>query len=485
MVEIEVTEDIDQIMAFLKDTDPQNSITKKELISKKENPNRKRLKKKSSHSDVKQVQEAPKTTPLLTHEYAASEIANAMKQYSSSKPSKDLENCKKLEYSIVYVCEICQKDFAGPATLKIHERVHRKEKDDRIEESETKIATKIFVQTIDPQDIVDQCDEIDIKEEKLSPSYKSDQDLDVIDKKVNTIKPLNTKKHLKRKKNVNVESSAKRNLKNCDLLYEEEEENDELDCDNSYDRQNKLKTQIKTVHEGIKPHQCSICESRFKSKQGMTNHISTVHEGKKPYKCSSCDKSYSQLCNLKTHITTVHEGKGSLFVCSLCESSFPRKGDLKRHLEHVHEGKKPHKCSLCESAFSQKSTLKIHINTVHEKIKQFSCPVELCDYTSGNKGNFKLHVEKHGGIAQYSCPLCDKDFFTQLLQKRHIESVHEKKKPFKCSICEYSSSSKFNLKKHTESVHEGKQPHKCSLCDKSFSEKGNLKKHIKWHKNGT
>jgi len=38
------------------------------------------------------------------------------------------------------------------------------------------------------------------KEEKLSPSYKSDQDLDGIDKKVNTIKPLNTKKHLKRKK---------------------------------------------------------------------------------------------------------------------------------------------------------------------------------------------------------------------------------------------------------------------------------------------
>ena len=468
-------------MAFLKDTDPKKTMTKKELISKKENPSRKHLKKKSSHSDIKQVLEAPKTNPLLTHEYAASEIANAIKQYSSSEPSKNLENCKTLGYPILYVCEICQKDFAGPKTLKIHERVHRKEKDDRSEKSETKVATKIFVETIDPQDIVDQCDAIDIKEEKLSPRYKSDQHLHRIEKKVDKIKPLNTKK---RKKLFNVESKPKRILKNCDLLYEEEEDYGESDCDNSYNGQNKLKTQIKTVHGGIKSYQCSICESQFKSKQGMTNHISAVHEGKKPYKCSSCDKSYSQRSNLTAHITTVHEG-GSLFVCSLCESSFPRKGDLKRHLEHVHEGKKPHKCTLCEYACSQKSTLKIHINTVHEKIKQFSCPVELCDYTSGNKGNFKLHVEKHGGIAQYSCPLCDKDFFTEKLQKRHIESVHEKKKPFKCSICEYSSSSKYNLKKHTESVHEGKQPHKCSLCDKSFSEKGNLKKHIKWHTNGT
>ena len=173
-------------MAFLKDTDPQNSITNEELISKKETKNRKGLKKKSSHSDIKQT------------------------QFSTSKPSKELENCLKLGYSIVYVCEICQKDFAGPTTLKIHERVHRKEKDDRTEESETKIATKIFVQTIDPQDIVDQCDEIDIKEEKLSSSYKSGQDLYGIDKKVDKIKPLNTKKPFKIKKLFNAESSVKR-----------------------------------------------------------------------------------------------------------------------------------------------------------------------------------------------------------------------------------------------------------------------------------
>ena len=37
-----------------------------------------------------------------------------------------------------HTCEICKKEFAGPKTLKIHERVHSKEKEDRTEESEKK-----------------------------------------------------------------------------------------------------------------------------------------------------------------------------------------------------------------------------------------------------------------------------------------------------------------------------------------------------------
>ena len=37
-----------------------------------------------------------------------------------------------------HTCEICKKEFAGPKTLKIHQRFHSKVKDDTTEESEKK-----------------------------------------------------------------------------------------------------------------------------------------------------------------------------------------------------------------------------------------------------------------------------------------------------------------------------------------------------------
>ena len=62
--------------------------------------------------------------------------------------------------------------------------------------------------------------------------------------------------------------------------------------------------------------------------------------------------------------------------------------------------------------------------------------------------------------------------------KTHIESVHEKKKPFKCDICDYSFSQKSDLKKHHESVHEGKRPFKCEICEKTFNRKTNMATHV-------
>ena len=38
------------------------------------------------------------------------------------------------------------------------------------------------------------------------------------------------------------------------------------------------------VHEGKKPHQCSICDYSCAYKQNLKKHIDAVHEGKKPHK---------------------------------------------------------------------------------------------------------------------------------------------------------------------------------------------------------
>ena len=59
--------------------------------------------------------------------------------------------------------------------------------------------------------------------------------------------------------------------------------------------------------------------------------------------------------------------------------------------------------------------------------------------------------------------------------KRHVESVHERIKPFKCKICDFRSAKKCNLKKHIESVHED---FKCKICEYKTAEKRSLKIHM-------
>ena len=89
-----------------------------------------------------------------------------------------------------------------------------------------------------------------------------------------------------------------------------------------------MKQHIETVHEGKKPHQCSICGNAFGLKQHLKRHISLVHEKNKPFKCCICD-----------------------FTCGLKDS-------LTKHISAVHEKKKPYKCSNCNTSFATGNALK-------------------------------------------------------------------------------------------------------------------------------
>ena len=62
--------------------------------------------------------------------------------------------------------------------------------------------------------------------------------------------------------------------------------------------------------------------------------------------------------------------------------------------------------------------------------------------------------------------------------KRHIEIVHEGKKPSeKCPSCEKLFREKTHLTRHIRDVHEKKKPFACDLCEWSFAQSGQLKTH--------
>ena len=85
----------------------------------------------------------------------------------------------------------------------------------------------------------------------------------------------------------------------------------------------------------------------------QTHSKKQVHEGKKPHKCSICDYSCSTTKNLKKHVEAVHDGKKP-HKCSICNYSSSTKGDLKKHVEAVHDGKNRINAQFVITAFHKR-----------------------------------------------------------------------------------------------------------------------------------
>ena len=113
-----------------------------------------------------------------------------------------------------------------------------------------------------------------------------------------------------------------------------------------------------SVHEGIKPFHCIICDAGFVGKGTLKN---MSHQFMKEKRLSNvCNNSFAQIGQLKTHVVSVHEGNES-FKCNICDASFTEKGKLKKHMSSVHEGKKPFKCYICDTSFARNDDLKKHV----------------------------------------------------------------------------------------------------------------------------
>ena len=75
-----------------------------------------------------------------------------------------------------------------------------------------------------------------------------------------------------------------------------------------------MNTDIETVHEGKKPHQCGIYNMRFSHKQYIKGHVLRIREGKNPNKgkspqqCEICHNTFIEKRTLKNHILEVHKG---------------------------------------------------------------------------------------------------------------------------------------------------------------------------------
>ena len=109
--------------------------------------------------------------------------------------------------------------------------------------------------------------------------------------------------------------------------------------------------------------------------------------------------------------TGVDTGVGTGADSNVCQARGTNAPQEKTFI--VHEGKKPLACSACGHAFVAKSKLKKHIECVHEGKKP---------YVGSTRGGV------HRGKKPFKCHACDTGFPDKKILKRHFATVHEGKK---------------------------------------------------------
>ena len=138
--------------------------------------------------------------------------------------------------------------------------------------------------------------------------------------------------------------------------------------------------------------------------------IHARHEKDNRYHCKLCDYSSERKSNIRIHLEGRHN-LGAGWDCENCGKHFKSKSNLNKH-----------KCNQCQSELQVKSPWwKLDLVGIHARLKEdskYQC--NLCDYSSENKGNMRIHLEGfHTLGAGWDCEQCHKHFKLKQYLSRH------------------------------------------------------------------
>ncbi len=157
------------------------------------------------------------------------------------------------------------------------------------------------------------------------------------------------------------------------------------------------------------------------------------------------------------------------------------KESLMKHMRDVHELSNKKQCNVCGKTLSGPFSLKEHVNAVHNKQTRHCC--SQCGKQFAHFSNMNRHIRlMHNKMVvthrYVDCPVCGKVVQSTSL-KKHLSTIHERRRDFKCSYCEKSFAQSYTLKEHTAAKHMFQYGHHCKLCGKAFAHKTNCGRHLK------
>jgi len=190
------------------------------------------------------------------------------------------------------------------------------------------------------------------------------------------------------------------------------------------------------------------------------------------FRCSSC--SFRTPIRSKLELHQVSHSESRPWICPHCGQAFKLAKQLRVHsATHKTEGEKKLKnvaggslcCHLCHAQFTMTRHLRHHIDSVHNKMKPFLC--NYCGYSASSRSGLKLHLRKHTGDKPFGCPDCEYSTADHNSLRRH-RMRHTGVRPYKCPHCPYSSIQSSTYKMHLKNKHSmddlSSLMFQCSIC---------------------
>ncbi|XP_049589118.1 LOW QUALITY PROTEIN: zinc finger and BTB domain-containing protein 40-like [Syngnathus scovelli] len=173
-------------------------------------------------------------------------------------------------------------------------------------------------------------------------------------------------------------------------------------CSLSFQTLEEHQKHIEELH--VNPmHKCPTCRKVFSSAALLDNHKS-IHTGVKPYVCNLCNKSYQQLSGLWYHNRTNHpqvignqtaQQVKTLVQCDVCSKFFPCVSILAKHIEAEHEDTAASTlhCVHCQVVLAGGAAeLQEHNCSRHTKGAAHGVVCPLCTLVSGSQTELQEHL---------------------------------------------------------------------------------------------
>lgn len=351
-----------------------------------------------------------------------------------------------------------------------------------------------------PQALLSEFNEVDVKSEDLSHS-EDDDDL--------PLAILRQKLCPKRELKLDVEEAKQVKMKEKKLKsvamsqQTRKRANPNLRCSvclKFFKSRSSLKHHQK-IHIGVKNFKCKICKKTFMTKGGLGAH-QTTHTGEKRFECTFCSARFRTQYSLDYHAFTHTQ---QAIKCDLCPKLLPSLHVVKLHVKSAHIKKEPFRCHICRKSFKKKESLRHHLKrhdslpckvcgeickgrealvqhrkTVHRVVKKAAPLIcELCGKSYATVSSLCTHRATHKEYQRFKCDQCSKAFFFKGLLEAHIRVEHQGERQI-CAICGKLFKYGTDLRRH-QRQHSEEKPFKCEQCPAAFRHMSNLRSHKATH----
>ncbi|RWS26967.1 PR domain zinc finger protein 10-like protein [Leptotrombidium deliense] len=235
-----------------------------------------------------------------------------------------------------------------------------------------------------------------------------------------------------------------------------------------------------------KPFRCLQCYKCFTTDDRLLRHaiVHSSDEQVKPLACELCDKRFlnnsALSCHLKVHNTPKDQPRR--YDCVICKEWFDCTQARKDHCQTHADPLTGHfTCPTCSKKFDEFSGVRKHIRAFHSD-KQYPC--KECNKIFPRPDKLKLHMLRHSDHREFLCQNCGKQFKRKDKLKEHMQRMHAPDREAKLAAkqaAKHAQQMNNNHKKFIPKVSPSDYHrfiYKCHTCLLGFKRRGMLVNHL-------